>query len=486
MSQPAGLAVRSIYAALWGASGSALQLPLQFGIQVVLARLLGPDQYGLFAMAAAIISLGGFFTYGVPTGLVQKRSLSEDDVRFANFCQLSVGATVAIAVYALAGPVAAFFQEPRVAPVIHALAVVCLVQAVGAVSGALLHRELDFKWVQLASLLGYTVGYGLIGIPLALAGYGVDALVAAFLAHMTLIAAIQYTRKRHTLRFLCRHPDAGWFLRYALTVSATNVNNWALNQLPRLVVARLFPSAVVGLYALASNLVMQIATTIAGVQAPLFSAGARVQGDTVRLRKIFLTMLAAAALIAAPPFVGMAVAAHSLVLTLYGEAWADSAPLLAAFALGMPFYIATVMGTPMLWNSGRTTQELTFQLPIVFVLAGAAWAAAHHSLAAVAWTMLGIFVLRFVVITVAACRALGLGVRDVGKAVRAGVVVNLLVAAAIMFVDSRIDSPRLALVLDVATGLAAQLIGLWLLRRWFSVEVRALFEKLRTVVPGGT
>ncbi len=478
---PAGLAASGISAALWGASGSALQLALQFGIQVVLARLLGPDQYGLFALGAALISLGSFFTYGVPTGLVQKRTLSGDDVRFANFCQFAVGAMVALAVYALAGPVAAFFQEPRVAPVIHALAVVCLVQAMGAVSGALLHRELDFKWVQLASLLGYGVGYGLVGIPLALAGYGVDALVTAFLVHMTLVAAIQYARKRHTLALLARHPDAAWFLRYAATVSATNVNNWALNQLPRVVVGRLFPSALVGLYSLASNLAMQLATTLAGVQAPLFSAGARVQGDTARLRRLFLTMIAAAAVIAAPPFVGMAVAAHSLVLALYGQAWAGSAPLLAAFALGMPFFIATAMGTPMLWNSGRTTQELTFQLPIVFVLAAAAWAAAHHSLVAVAWTTCAVLVLRFVVITVAACRALQLRMADLANALRPGLAVNLLVAGAIMLVDSRVENARLALTLDIATGFAAQLASLVLMRAWFPVELRALFGRLQSM-----
>src|SRR5438874_920208 len=111
MPQPAGLALRSIRAALWGASGSTLQLALQFGIQVVLARLLGPEQYGLFAMAAAVISLGAFFTYGVPTALVQKPALTDEDVRFANLCQVVLGTTVAAAVFALAGPAAAFFQD---------------------------------------------------------------------------------------------------------------------------------------------------------------------------------------------------------------------------------------------------------------------------------------------------------------------------------------------------------------------------------------
>jgi PST family polysaccharide transporter len=56
MPEAADLSQRSISAALWGAFGSMVQLILQFGIQVVLARLLGPEQYGLFAIAAIVIS----------------------------------------------------------------------------------------------------------------------------------------------------------------------------------------------------------------------------------------------------------------------------------------------------------------------------------------------------------------------------------------------------------------------------------------------
>jgi lipopolysaccharide exporter len=483
MAQPAGLAQRSISAALWGASGSVVQLALQFGIQVALARLLGPEQYGLFAIAGVLVSLGGFFTFGVTSGLIQKRTVTDEDVRFANFWQLCIGAIVAAAVFLLAGPAAGFFQEPRVAPVIQVLAVVCLVQALCSTAGALLQRELDFKSVQLATIGAYALGYGVIGIPLALAGYGVGALVMAFLAQTLALAALLYAHTRHPLGLAIRHRDAGWYCRYAVTVSATNVNNWALMNLSRVVVGRLFPSAAVGLYSLPYNLVTQLASTVTGVQAPLFSAGARVQGDAARLRTLFLTMLAATALIAAPAFIGMGVAAPTLVLALYGGAWAESAPLMRAFALAMPFFIATAMATPMLWNSGRTTHEFKFQLPVVFVLVAAAALAAQHSLAAVAWAMFGIFVLRFVVITVAAMRALHLGLRDVASALRAGIFVSALVAAAILVVDPLAHNHQLALVLDMSTGLAVQLVALRLVRPWFSAEVNALFERLLAMLP---
>jgi PST family polysaccharide transporter len=252
----------------------------------------------------------------------------------------------------------------------------------------------------------------------------------------------------------------------------------------------MFPSAAMGLYALPYNLVMQLASVVVGaVQPPLFSASSRVQDDLARLRTAFLTVLAATTLLAGPVFVGMSVVPETIMLAVYGQEWAESAPLLRPFALAMPFFLATAMGTPMLWTSGRTTQEFKFQLPIAFALAVAAYVAAQHSLAAVAWAMLGIFVLRFIVITTAACIALELRVRHVAAAFRAGVAVTVLVAGAIALVDAlaaqMTEQRQVLLAIDVVTGCMTQVIALRLFRPWFSAEVLALFEKLLARLPRG-
>src|SRR2546430_16570132 len=129
MSEAADLSQRSISAALWGASGSAAQLALQLGIQVILARLLGPEQYGLFAMAAVVILLSSFFTISLAYGLIQKRTVTDEDVRFVNFWQLSVGVAVAVAAFLLAQPAARFFNEPPGGPFVPALSIRFLVPA---------------------------------------------------------------------------------------------------------------------------------------------------------------------------------------------------------------------------------------------------------------------------------------------------------------------------------------------------------------------
>jgi len=488
MSEAADLSQRSISAALWGASGSAAQLALQLGIQVILARLLGPEQYGLFAMAAVVILLSTFFTISLAYGLIQKRTVTDEDVRFVNFWQLSVGAAVAIAVFLLADPAAGFFNEPRVAPLIRAMSIVCLLQAAAGPSANLLTRDLDFKSIYLAGIASYAVGYGLVGIPLAISGYGVNALVMAFITQTLLSLALLYGCKRHVLGFVTWHRDAYALWSYGFTVFATNINNCVLLHLSRVVVGRLFPSAAMGLYAISYNLVLQLAGAVMGtVQPPLFSASSRVQDDVARLRAVFLKLLAATTLLAAPIFAGMAVVPETIMLALYGQEWGESAPLLRPFALAMPFFLATAIGTPMLWTSGRTTQEVKLQLPIAFALAVAAYVAAQHSLAAVAWAVLGIFVLRFIVITTAACVALDVRVRDIATAFRAGVAVTVLVAGAIALVDGlalRMTGQRpVVLALDVATGAVAQAMALRLFRPWFSLEVLSLFEMLLARLP---
>ena len=483
MAQPAGLAQRSISAALWGVSGSVVQAVLQFGIQVVLARLLGPEQYGLFALGLVAVTMSNVIALSFVYGLIQKRTLTDEDLCFVNLWQLSIGAAVAAAVYLLAAGVAGFFQEPRLAPLMEAMAIVCFVQAAAGVPATLLTRELDFKWLYAANTASYAVAYGMLGIPLAAAGYGVHALVMAFITQNVLSLVALYWRKPPRLGLVLWHREAGAFCRYSVTVLATHLSNWALQNVGRAVVGRMFPSAAVGLYALAYNLTMQLAQTVNGaVQQTLFSASSRVQDEVARQRRMFLTTLSATALLLVPMFAGIAAVPNTITLALYGDAWADSAPLLRAFAVGVLFHLFAAMATPMLWTSGRTTQEYKLLLPMVAGLAIATYIAAQHSLVAAAWAACVIFALRCLVMTMAACRALGLGARDVAGAVRAGIAVSALVAVAVALVDAMALqlTHRLPVVLacDVATGLVAQLAALRLLRPWFSTEALGLLDRL--------
>src|SRR3569832_2168107 len=146
-----GLGARSVSAFLRGGGGAFLRLFMQMGAQIVLARLLGPAQYGLFAMSVVVMSFSAFFSdVGVAYGLIQRKQVDSAHIRFVFTLQIMLGLVISGLLAILSGPLAGFFHEPRQEAIILVLAPLALLQAAGAVSLNLLKRELDFKALQSA------------------------------------------------------------------------------------------------------------------------------------------------------------------------------------------------------------------------------------------------------------------------------------------------------------------------------------------------
>lgn len=449
-----GLGARSITAFLWGGGGAFLRLFMQLAAQIVLARLLGPEQYGLFAMSVIVMSFSAFFSdIGMAYGLIQRKTLEETHIRFVLGWQIVLGSAVAGVLVLLAAPLAGFFREPRLAEILLALAPLAFLQALGAVSLNLLKRDLNFKALQIAQTAAYFLGYVCLGIPLALAGAGVWALVAAWAAQTLVSLMLMYRAARHPLVPLLRHPDAASMGRFGGTVLVTNLTNWLIGNIDRSVVARTLDSTSLGLYANACNLVNTPSNTILGFMQPvLYSACAKVQDDPGRMRKAYLLLMAGIALAVMPVFFAMSAVADTLVLALYGQRWAGAAAVLQPMALAVPVALLWGITTPVLWNTGRATLEFKLQLPLVGLWLVAAWLAAQVSLAALAWTVLGLFVLRTALFGVLAARQIDAGLPDCLRALRGGVVLSLFVMLAAWGADHGLNghlsghAPRLAAI----------------------------------------
>ncbi|MGY0194249.1 lipopolysaccharide biosynthesis protein [Leptothrix sp. BB-4] len=424
---PGNLGQRSVAAVAWGGGGTAVRLLLQLGTQVLLARLLGPAEYGVFAIGAIVVAFATFFSdVGLAYGLIQKAEVDDRDIRFVLTWQALLGGVVTLAVVALAPWLARFFDEPRAGPVIAALAALALLNALTAPSLNLLKRRLDFRRIQIAQVLSYVAGYVLVGIPMALAGQGVWALTCSWLVQGGCNLVLMYGATRHPLRPLLWYPQGRSQFAYGSVVFATNFVNWVINNADRVIVGRFMSSRDVGLYATACNLLATPSSALLGVLQPVFfSASSRVADDRERLVRGYLTLLSAFAVFLLPAFVVLFVVARDLVALLYGPAWREVGPLLQVVALSMPFFILWGLTTPMLWTGGRARSEVLIQLPIALLWIGACLLAARHSLAHVAVAVLLLNVLRCGVGVVAVCRLLEIGLARVGRALGGGLLLAL-------------------------------------------------------------
>jgi lipopolysaccharide exporter len=333
------------------------------------------------------------------------------------------------------------------------------------------------------------VGYLGVGVPLALAGWEAGALVAAYLVYSTVLLVLAFWKAPHSLAPLPWYPQAPDAMRFGATALATNLVNWAMTGIDRLVVGKLYSLTAAGLYAQMHAFAYSPALTLLGtVQQVLYSAGAAVQDDHARLRSALATMLGAAMLFAAPPFLTLALVSDTVVLALYGPRWEGAAALLTPLALAMPAVVATGLVTPLLWNSGEIGRELQVQLPVSL-----AWAmlclmlALVAPLPAVAWGLAALLALRAVLLGQAAMRALRLPLGETLRALRGGATVAvgtaLLGLVADTIVRRVVAAPGAWLAADILAGAIAMATGAVLARHWFTPALRFLLAQLAGRLP---
>ena len=460
---------------------------MQMGAQIVLARVLGPVEYGVFAIGATVIGFSAFFSeVGLAYGLIQKTTVTSQDVRFVFTWQIVLG-TVVCAAVALASPVLArFLGEPRAAPVILALSLLCLINALTAPAMNLLKRDLNFKVLNLAQLVSYAVGYLLLGLPLALAGAQVWALVAAWLVQASISAAWLYAATRHPVKPLLWYADARMQSGYGVTVFITNLVNWAIGNIDRILVARAFGSRETGLYATAYNLLYNPSATLLGVVQPVFfSASSRIAEEPVRILAGYKALVAATALLLLPVFAVVAAVPETFIVALYGGKWQGAAALCRPLALVMPIFVLFGLTTPLLWTSGRAAKEFQLQLPVAVLWLLVCGVAATHSVVAVAWAVLALYSLRCTLVVTVATRAMGMTARDFWRCARGGLVVSAVLATALMLVDANVQALHAwqRLLLHAVLAGALWLAALRLLPALVAPELAALLARLVQQLP---
>ena len=464
-----------------------MRLVLQVGTQIALARILGPTEYGVFAIGATVIGFSAFFSeIGLAYGLIQKTTVGPQDIRFVFSWQIMLGIAVTAAIFFGSQNLASFFGEPRSALVIQALSVLCLLNALSAPAMNLLKRDLNFKVLQIAQLASYAAGYLLVGMPLALAGAQVWALVAAWLVQAVINGTILYAVTRHPLKPLFWYVDARRQSSYGSTVFVTNLVNWAIGNIDRIIIARAFGSRDIGLYATSYNLLYNPTATLLGIVQPvIFSASSRIADEPTRILHGYKALVAAMALLILPVFVVVAAVPQTFIDTLYGAKWHDAAALCRPLALVMPMFLLFGLTTPLLWTSGRAAKEFQLQLPVALLwVTVCAWAATV-SVVLVAWAVLALYSLRCAVVVGVATRSMGLSGADFWRCARGGVVVSGAMAASLVLADHQLQGLAAwqRFGLDMMLAASVWLGTLRLLPSLVAPELSVLFDRILSLVP---
>ena len=314
---------------------------------MVLARLLGPKDFGLVGMVTALTGILIMFRdFGLSAAAIQRPIVTEEQLSTLFWINILVGAGLTLLTAAMAPVIAAFYHEPRLVGVTAALASSFFFNAAGVQHGALLQRQMRFTTLAVISTISLVVSSA-VGIGGAIAGYGYWALVA-----MTLIAPIINTlgfwlttawipgrpRRRVGIRSM---------MHFGGTVTLNGLVVYIASNFEKVLLGRFWGADALGIYGRAYQLI-NIPTgnlnSAAGEVA--FSALSRLQDDPDRLKSYFLKGYSVVLAMTMPMTLACALFADDMIFVFLGPKWKAAA---AIFRFLAPTIFVFAIANPLSW-----------------------------------------------------------------------------------------------------------------------------------------
>ena len=382
----------------WTASSNGLNAVLKIVVLIVLARLLSPAEFGIVSAALIVIGFSAIFSQlGLGPALVQRTELEPRHISTAVAASVIIGLLLAGIVWVTAPAIARFFHMDNSVEVLRALAWVFPIKGLSGVAECLVQRDLKFRWLATRDVLSYGLGYGLVGIVLAWAGWGVWSLVIAQITQTVLNTAILLSVRPPALRPLPSWRAFVELMNFGAGFTAARVANFMANQGDNIVVGRVLGPQALGIYTRAYQL-MAVPTTLFGdvLDRVLFPTMAKVQHDPPRLAAAYLQAVASIALVMLPIGVVMTVLAPEVVVTLLGPKWVEVIPPFQVFAIGLLFRTSYKMSDSISRATGAVYRRAWRQAIYAGLVFVGAWVGSRWGVTGVSIGVLASLLINFV------------------------------------------------------------------------------------------
>ena len=346
---------KTVKGTFWSAADAFLGQGISFIVGLVLARLLSPEEYGLVGIVTIFTTVMlGVVDSGFSNSLIRKKDVTNEDYNTLFIFNLGVSVVMFVILFACAPWIARFFERPQLVELVRVMDLILILQALSIVQNTILTKRIDFKTKTKASVISAVIS-GVIGIVMAILGYGVWSLVSQQLSRQLFYTVLLWILNKWwpKLKLNIKSLKYMWSFGWKLLVSGLLDNVW--KELYQVVVGKFYSPASLGQYTRSRQYAQLFSSNITSiVQRVTYPVLAEIQDDKTRMVSGYRRIIKITMFVTAVLMISMGAVAEPLIYCLIGPQWQEAATYLPLICISMSLYPLHAINLNMLQIQGRT------------------------------------------------------------------------------------------------------------------------------------
>ena len=334
-----------------------------FVISIFLARLLAPSDFGLIAIAMAILGLAWSFSdMGLNTALIQRKRVLSIHYSSVFYFNIFIALILSIITYLLSNPIAYFYDDNRLVLIVKVISIYFILSSLTSIHISILKRKLKFKELAKASFISSMIG-GILGVYLAFNGFGVWSLISQQLLSQIIYIILIYKVTEYKLeaRFSIKALLQLWKFGFRMFLSSLLDN--IFQRIDLMIIGKLFNPSILGFFQRAKSLDTMIITySSSSIMSVLFPLLSKIKNDLKRFQRVIIKSLNLISFISFFLSGLFFIISKELIIVLFGDKWLISVGFFQILVLVSFVYPLSALLVSVLSSRGNSKAFLKLEI----------------------------------------------------------------------------------------------------------------------------
>lgn len=336
---------------------------IQFIVQIILARILFPEDYGIIAITTVYIAICNVFIQsGFNMSLVQRKDIVDEDYSSVFTVGLIISSILYIIIFFTSPLIASFYNIPILSITFRIISIILIINSLNSVQSAYLVRKFEYKKIFLSNFISIIIS-GLIGVILALNNFGIWSLVFQQIIYSLISTIVMYFIIDWKPKFLINIKRIKYLFSFGWKLLCSGLIDTVYNNIYELIIGKKINQTTLAFYSKAKQFPSLIMDNInSSISSVMLATLSRLQDNLVEIKNVLKKAIIVSSTILFPMMIGLMAIAEPLIQLLLTDKWLECVPYMQLLCLSFILMPIHTMNLQTMNSIGRSDLFLKVEI----------------------------------------------------------------------------------------------------------------------------